>query len=371
MDKGAYMEELLRNYFLSQGFYVVRGLKYRFAGEDVTDVDVFLYKRISTTARHRGNVDIKNKKTPQAMERILWANGVKNLLNFNECIVATTDSRPFIHDFAKVHNTTLLDGNFTGRLKSDPKAPRLSEDDLMQLLGKYSSLNVFKRDWRFIVEESKSRLLSEMDYSGFNAGLSPLQYFVNKSIVSVDEKKQAATRALYAVISHLLVIIDYICKDLVQIDEARQRKSMTEGFLYGNLGKDGATKLLAIARKMAGTSARSVDFTNVPADMLAEFFTKRENVRGLMTWALAFEQIAYGTNTENPTNLDAGLKSVLGVFLDFLQVPRRTFFDSYASHAQTTITHPVASQRTLYGEQAEIGAKSAGKGDTPPNTDAA
>ena len=43
--KGAVLEELVRAYFARQGFFVLRSVPYRFDGEDVTDLDVWLYSR--------------------------------------------------------------------------------------------------------------------------------------------------------------------------------------------------------------------------------------------------------------------------------------------------------------------------------------
>src|SRR6187431_2089627 len=106
--KGEQMEELLRAYFLNLGYYVVRGVKYRYEGLDVTDVDLYLYGRSSSLTRDRINVDIKNKKSPQAFERILWANGLKKLLGFNSCIVATTDQKGLTHSFGQLHDTLVL-----------------------------------------------------------------------------------------------------------------------------------------------------------------------------------------------------------------------------------------------------------------------
>ena len=36
--KGAVLEEVLRAYFLRAGFFVIRGVPFRFADEDLTDV---------------------------------------------------------------------------------------------------------------------------------------------------------------------------------------------------------------------------------------------------------------------------------------------------------------------------------------------
>src|SRR5690349_18167138 len=118
LRKGENMEELIRNYFLTLGYYVVRGVKYQYQGYDVTDVDLYLYGRSSSLTRERINVDIKNKKSPQAFERILFATGLKKLLGFDSCIVATTDKRPAVHEFGQAHETIILDGEFLAKITS-------------------------------------------------------------------------------------------------------------------------------------------------------------------------------------------------------------------------------------------------------------
>jgi hypothetical protein len=76
--KGETTEELLREYFTTLGYFSVRGIPYRYGNFDVTDIDIWLYSRPSPLTRERANVDIKRKKTPQALERIFWAKGVVN-----------------------------------------------------------------------------------------------------------------------------------------------------------------------------------------------------------------------------------------------------------------------------------------------------
>src|SRR5690606_35267267 len=127
----------------------------------------------SSITRQRINVDIKNKKSPQAFERILWANGLRELLNFDSCIVATTDQRPVVHKFAQLHKTIVLDGAFLSKMRSNSYPNRLSEEELTFKFAKHKSYKTFgNKDWRYIYEESKSRLLTEQDFAGFNSALS-------------------------------------------------------------------------------------------------------------------------------------------------------------------------------------------------------
>ena len=76
IPKGFEMEEQLRNYFMQSGYFVVRGVPFVYEGFDVTDIDLWLYSRESSLTRNITIVDVKNKKTPQAIERIFWAKGL-------------------------------------------------------------------------------------------------------------------------------------------------------------------------------------------------------------------------------------------------------------------------------------------------------
>ena len=51
--KGFTTEELLREYFLRAGFFVVRGANLLYGQLGLTDVDLWIYERSATLARRR------------------------------------------------------------------------------------------------------------------------------------------------------------------------------------------------------------------------------------------------------------------------------------------------------------------------------
>jgi hypothetical protein len=328
--KGEQMEELLRKYFMASGYYVTRGARYRFEGNDITDVDLFLYMRESSMIRNRINVDIKNKKSPQAFERILWANGVMKLLQLDSCIVATTEKRPVVHSFGLLHKTVVLDGYFLAKLKPDEDL-RLSEDELMDQLSAFTSYNFFKnKDWRFIYEVSKSKLLSELDFSGYNSAIILSRYFIEKILVD-DEKRILALRMLYIVISHSLIIIDFILKDVVFLDQQSKENRLSEGLKFGNLGREGVDRIIKLAASISKTQPSSLlaSMDNTSTDVLKNFFAKNENSKNTFSLAREFEALGYEVNLQSPHLLSAGPKSVLGVYLDYFNIERKKFFDAF------------------------------------------
>ena len=342
INKGEQMEELLRTYFLNLGYYVVRGVKYRYEGLDVTDVDLYLYGRSSSLTRDRINVDIKNKKSPQAFERILWANGLKKLLGFNSCIVATTDQKGLTHSFGQLHDTLVLDGAFLGKLRKQSLTERLTEEDLLQKLSKYRSYKTYdNKDWKFLYESSKSRLLTELDFAGFNGTLLLLQYFLEKASTDI-QKREDATRMVYLVLSHLLIIIDFIVKDIAFLEISDKEKKLSEGFNFGNLGSDGVDKILSIAIQISGNKSQSSiakSLENSDTDILKEFFSKNEIAKKLYNWAKELEIAGYNPNFINPNSLEPTLKGLLSVILDYSKIERRKFFEAY--------NHPIVVVPTI------------------------
>ena len=70
--KGNKAEESLRLYFLDAGYYVVRGVPYKYKDFDITDIDLFLYGRASALSIERNSpscrAHILDKRTPKIFE---------------------------------------------------------------------------------------------------------------------------------------------------------------------------------------------------------------------------------------------------------------------------------------------------------------
>jgi hypothetical protein len=117
LGKGYLAEEMLRAYFSRAGYFVVRGVPFCYEGFDVTDIDLWLYSRSSSVSREIAIVDAKNKKTPQAIERIFWIKGLQKAVGASKAIVATTDRRPEVKEFGKQLDVVVLDGSFLGKAR--------------------------------------------------------------------------------------------------------------------------------------------------------------------------------------------------------------------------------------------------------------
>ena len=89
------------------------------------------------------------------------------------------------------------------------------ENEQDEMLERSSDINkAYKtfqnKDWSKIYEDSKSRLLDELDFSGFNTNLISLRYFINKCFDI--QKKEMSIRCCYILLSHSLIILDYLIK---------------------------------------------------------------------------------------------------------------------------------------------------------------
>jgi hypothetical protein len=340
-DKGGQMEETLRNYFLELGYYVIRGARYAFEGADITDVDLWLYQRSSSFSRQRFNVDVKSRRIPQALERILWAKGLQQCLHLDGVLVATTDTRKTVKEFANLNSVVLLDGTLLGKLKRRyaKSTHRISEEELVQSAraGKGDRLGA---EWVERIAQSKSRVLTQLDFDGCNAILNDVQYFVEQ-MLTVPKRSQIACRFFYLSLSLVIVIIDYIVREFAFIEGQLQTDALNEGLRYGRIGKEGAERVFTTASKivsayMPGERIRSADLLkqlqnasmSLPVEILTEFFLKANHGSTLFNLARSFESLAFDRTFYSPADLPSDHRAIIGVVLDFFGIERKKFFDA-------------------------------------------
>ncbi len=342
IPKGARLEEVLRTYFLDMGYFVVRDAKLRYEDDDVTDIDLWLYIRPSALSRERTLVDIKDKRKAHAVERIFWAKGLQTVLRLERCVVATPDGRPSIREYGRRNGVTILGGQFLSRLTKQVsvKPDRLTEEELIQLLDPDGMANL-RGDWPSRLAIAKSRLLTNLDFSGCNTWLLGATYYAEQCI-SDQQRRALACRLLYLTLAYFLVALDYVLKDLSFLDATVRADAMKEGFLHGTGGLQATTRALdqaiAFVKNYLPNGAEAAellrknllaDLERVPADILTQFFSRTDVQRGLFSYALAFEAHAYARALVLPGDLHSELKAVLGVALDFAEIERRLFFDSF------------------------------------------
>lgn len=333
--KGPDAEEALRNYFLSIGYFVIRGCKFKFNRCDVTDVDLWLYGRSSAISRERMNVDIKNKRSPQALERIFWAKGLQSVLNLDGCIVATNDNRFDVREFGLLHQVKVLDGRFMGRLTKSSRSHlnRITEEKLFSEIEQ-ASLGKLGGDWKGRYEASKTRMLTSLNFDGCNAWLDDIGYFLGQ-LQSSSSNTTPAWRMIYISCAHFLVSVDFILREHVAVEQEQRRVLLDSGFRYGVAGKSFTEKVGRIAAALVDSFVSqpgladtiqlelSQQAAGVKADILAEFFSKGLTQSGLFEAARELEAAAFGIQTPVPSALTATVQSLLGVLADFHGLDRK------------------------------------------------
>ncbi|WP_438939889.1 hypothetical protein [Chitinophaga hostae] len=332
------MEELLRNYFLKSGYYVIRGVPFIYEGFDVTDIDIWLYSRTSSVSREITIVDSKNKKTPQAIERIFWVKGLSKATKATNSIVATTERRQEVKDFGKELGVAVLDGAFLKRLESSDTMTleRISDEEFYRLINEYS-LNKLDGDWKARIKLCKSLLANQLSFDSCNEWLVHGKFFAEQAVTK-ENHREIAFRCLYLVCSFIAIAIDYSMKELSFHEAVERNKMLQDGFTYGSRGSAGIKKILdtamglveqhaldgqAISRQVRVSVENQLSKLNT--SILSEYFSKNEVAKNLFSVAKEFEQLAMSKEFVSHNSSAVELKGILYCLLDYWSIDRKLF----------------------------------------------
>jgi hypothetical protein len=373
LSKGYLMEELLRRYFIKNGYFTVRGVPFGYQGFEVTDIDIWLYDRPSSIARHRVVVDSKNRNTPKAIERIFWTKGLQKVLNIEQAIVATTDKRPAVAEFGKEHDVLVLDGVFLSKLEksSEDFQKRLTEEQFLESLSSYKPTKD-GGDWKGRFKAAK-RPLTNLGYNAINLWSFEAKYFAEQAQL-VSTHREIACRILYLLLAFICIAFDFVNKDLAFSDATTKLELINDGLRHGSQGPRGTKQLLQVATGLIEKYAvesrglvfkirdrLSADLESIPSRMLAEYFAKGSVSQELFNVAKELENAAYCAKFVSISELSSHARGVFGVFLDFWEIDRTNFFRSFESgflplNGTTVSVHPSeqsAAKETKTG-QAEL-----------------
>lgn len=341
-NKGHAMEEALRNYFLRAGYYVVRGVPFVYERFDVTDIDLWLYGRSSSVNREITIVDIKNKSTPKAIERIFWVQGLKQATRATTAIVATTEWRQEVKNFGRDLGVLVLDGAFLGKLtKSDDQraAQRLTEEEFVGLINEYA-LGKLDGDWRGRVQACKGLLSRGLSFDACNEWLSHAHFFAEQSIAKPTQR-EIALRCFYLICSFVAVAIDFLLKELSFVDQTERSGLIKDGFTYGSKGSAGMKKVLNVAMGLVeqhATEGRLISkqvrtsvekhLSALNTVILGEYFSRQDVAKSLFTVAKELEQLSMNRVFSPHSSASIELRGFLSCLLDYLGIDRVMFSDS-------------------------------------------
>jgi hypothetical protein len=336
--KGAGLEELVRAYFARQGFFALRGVRVRFEDEEITDIDVWLYGRQSASVRTTTIVDVKDKRSPKAFERILWTRGTQLALGCDRAIVATTDGGPKIVRFAQQQKVGLLSKDFLQRLQNKiDTTDRLTAEQFLECIQQYRD-HKQDGDWIKLISDAKSAIISLHGYPAFNKAMSVFRFFAERAQTRPQNREQAI-RGAYMAAALACIALDSALERVVYEDSTSRFKAIAAGVTYGDAGdarvQNSIDTVLSVmtggmenGRVVARQAREALDrlFESVRADIIAEHFSKESNAAVLFSVARELDDRAHSANPLKIQDLTTEAKSVLGIFADFVQANRIVLF---------------------------------------------
>ena len=337
-SKGPRLEEVVRAYFARQGFFALRGVDLRFEGDKVTDIDVWLYGRQSASIRTRTIVDVKDKRSPKAFERILWTRGMQLALGCDRAIVATTYSSTKAKRFAREQGVALLHKDFLERLRGQiDTSNRISGEQFTESINTYRD-HKLDGDWLRQIADVKSALIGLAGYPAFNKAMSAFRFFAERAMTRSQHKEQAL-RGVYITAAVACVALDSALEQSLYESVKDRYQAIADGVTYGDSG-DFRTRnsirtvldIVSSGMENGQVVARQAEevlnglFASIRADIIAEFFSREHNASMLFSVAKELDDCAYTTDVKAMKELSIAAKSTLGVFCDFVQIKRNVLW---------------------------------------------
>jgi hypothetical protein len=365
--KGPALEEVVRAYFSRQGFFSLRSVPYRFDDEDVTDLDVWLYSRHAASVRTRIIVDVKNKKSPRAFERVLWVKGAQSVLKCDRAVIATTDANPALSRFAQTQGITVLSKSFLDRLEKKLAADkRMTLEQFIELI-QANSAHKQDGDWIKVLGDTKSAVASTAGFPAFNKAMLAFRFFAERAEVRMQHR-QVALRCALLTAAIACIALDSALERFVFSEVDQRLEGLKEGVLFGDSG-DGRMRLSIDAalsalsdgmpngRVLAAQAKQNFQrqLEALRGDIIAEYFVREHNAQHLFSVARELDEAAHFAGDGNQPSLSIEARSTLGIFADFVNVKRSVLPMGSHSDLKASMTDS-ASDSLSVSEDAETSA---------------
>jgi hypothetical protein len=346
IDKGYRLEELLKGYFLRAGFFVVRAVPFQHAGEDLTDIDLWLYERPTGSSRRRQIVDSKSKTRPKAIERLLWTKGLAQLLDIDGAYVATTDTRPMLREIARKLGISVMDGGDIRRISESERVvypDRISEENLMQ---KIATTDRSRRNKHFQLQyhDIKLSLIENFGAGTINRALESFAVLSGSGVTAHPNSaaSEIALRLTYFAAAIVAVAIDYINSAVSFRASEERRTALVNAIRFGN--SDEATGLetlrlaIALLQKYSGSGEAAAvehavrkDLKSIPAEIIAEHVVKNTKQDDLFQIAKRLEHLSHSNAVTSFDFLSTAEKAFVAVLLDYSNIDRVRFASCWNS----------------------------------------
>lgn len=365
-DKGLLLEETLRAYFIRAGLFVARGVPLTVGGDEVSDIDIWLYETPTGSSRRRLILDAKSKTRPKAIERLFWAKGVCEYLRVDGAYIATTDKRPLLKRMSRKLGISVLDGSDLARMVESGKilfSDRLHEEDMEKIIRTVDQSRRNKKLYR-AYRELKASLVDEFGPGTTNRALDFFAEFSHIVAQSHPNSEAAAVglRLAYVAASLIAIALDFVLTGVSFKSREDRRSTIVNVIRYGFEDEESGLEQVRIATalvKKYATNGRTVaknmeqvirrDFEKIPAEEVADYVVEKLKSRGGFELARSLEERAFNTRLIGYDSLSLDEKSFVGLILDFVGVERE-----YFASAWTTTKNALQDRRPNEDAQAEI-----------------
>ena len=362
LAKGPGLEEMARAYFARQGYVALRSVSIQFEEEEVTDIDVWLYGRQGGGVRTRALVDVKDKKSPKAFERVMWARGMQLALGCDRAVVTTTDTSPKVTRFAQQQRVALLTATFLRHWATeDVLRERLSLEEFVANIHLYSGQKQ-DGDWIKQIASAKSAVVSLAPYPAFNKAMSSFRFFADRAATRPQHREQALRGAFFSA-GLACMALDAALERLAFEDPKTRHRLLYAGVTYGDAGdsrvKGSIDTVLSVISKgvkngrvLARQTSDALEemFAGVRAEIIAEFFSKEQNGGLLFPAARELEARAHMRSRAGLTALSVEAKAIVGVFADFVGAKRTALLSTEFVTAPPLPTNSVAEDTSAFKE---------------------
>lgn len=362
--KGYRQEELLRAYFLRAGMYVARGIPLNFDGDDISDVDLWLYERPTGSSRRRQIIDIKSKIRPKAIERLFWTKGLLELLKVDGAYIATTDCRSVIKDISSKLGLSVIDGLDLKRIAESEKVwftDRLNEEDIDELIkavDKSRKNKVLQSKFN----DLKSTLIDNFGSGTVNRSLGHFLSFSQEFLTCHPNSNAAEIylRLVYFSASIIAISLDFTLSKIPFKSNEEKRKAIHNVIRYGDEDNERGLEKARIAyalvehylpngraASLSMKNAMEEDYKKIPVEIISDYILSNLKNEGLFRLAKSLEYQAYKDSLLGFDSLEIEEKSFLGVLMDFTGIEREKFANGWISSPSDKIEENIKIAENL------------------------
>ena len=341
-NKGAVLEETLRAYFIRAGLFAIRGIPLSVDGEELSDIDIWLYETPTGSSRRRLILDAKSKTRPKAVERLFWTKGVYELLRVDGAYIATTDTRPLLKKISRDLGISILDGSDLKRMMQSGKVlfpERLNEEDMENLIravDKTRGTKQLQKSYR----DLKASLIDEFGAGTTNRAMDSFAFFSDIFIKShpMSDAASICLRLSYVAASLVAIAFDFVLTGMSFKSHQERQDTITNIVRYGFEDEDSGLEKVRIAtaliekyaingRTLAQNIEQAIrmDMEKIPAKDVAEYVVNHLKKGNGFRMARTLEGRAFDRRLVGYDALSSEEKSFIGVLLDFSGIGREYF----------------------------------------------